>query len=193
MRLRRHETVRQRLAVVAAVGAEHAHLKLVEIAADDLASLPLLFGDLEGRPERVVLLCDDLSFEEGAAGAKALKSTLEGGVCGPPDNVLIVATSNRRHLMPRSHDAEDALASAEEADETLSMSDRFGLWLGFEPMDQPTFLAVVRSYSERFDLPTPDLEMRALQWALRRGGRSGRVAVQFIRELAGDLGRPRPC
>ncbi len=179
-------------AAVASVGLREPRLRLVEIAADDLDRLPLLFSRLDGSPERVVVLCDDLSFEEGAAGAKALKSTLEGGVAGPPDNVLIVATSNRRHLMPRAHEGDDALAAAEDAEESLSMSDRFGLWLGFPPMDQPTYLAAVRAYAERFDLAASDLDRRALQWAQRRGARSGRVALQFIRDLAGDLGRPRP-
>ena len=180
-------------AAVAAVAASAPHLKLLEIAADDLGRLPDLFARLEGRPERVVILCDDLSFEEGAAGAKALKSILEGGVAGPPENVLIVATSNRRHLMPRCHEAgADALAAAEDAEESLSMSDRFGLWLGFPPMDQPVFLAAVRAYADRFGLSVPHLDRRALQWAQRRGSRSGRVAAQFIRDLAGELGRPRP-
>lgn len=179
-------------AAVARLCADHPALRLVEIAAADLGALPDLFAALEARSERVVLLCDDLSFEEGAAGAKALKSTLEGGVAGPPDNVLIVATSNRRHLMPRSHDGDDALAAAEDAEESLSMSDRFGVWVGFPPMDQATYLAAVRGYAARFDLTAPDLDRRALQWAQRRGARSGRVAAQFIRDLAGELGRPRP-
>ena len=179
-------------AVTAQVAGAEARLKLVEIAAADLDALPDLFAAIDGRDERVVLLCDDLSFEEGAAGAKALKSTLEGGVIGPPQNVLIVATSNRRHLMPRSHDGDDALAAAEDAEESLSMSDRFGVWVGFPPMDQATYLAAVRAYAERFDLQAENIDRRALQWAQRRGARSGRVAVQFIRDLAGELGRPRP-
>ena len=179
-------------AVVEAVGAKAPHLKLVEVQAHDLDRLPDLFTALDGRGERVVILCDDLSFEEGAAGAKALKSTLEGGVAGPPENVLIAATSNRRHLMPRSHEEADRLQAQEDAEESLSMSDRFGLWLGFPPMDQPTYLAAVNAYAARFELAAPDLERRALQWAQRRGARSGRVAVQFIRDLAGELGRPRP-
>ena len=183
-------------ATVAAVGAGAPDLKLVELAADDLGRLPDLFSRLEGRPERVVLLCDDLSFEEGAAGAKALKSTLEGGVAGPPENVLVVATSNRRHLMPRGHEDADRLAAQEDADESLSMSDRFGLWLGFPPMDQAAYLAAVQAYAARFGLeaalPDGDLDRRALRWAQARGARSGRVAVQFIRDLAGELGRPRP-
>ena len=115
----------------------------------------MLFDELRGRPERFVVLCDDLSFEEGAAAAKALKSALEGGVSGPPANVLFVATSNRRHLMPRDH-VEDrgAIAAAEDAEEEVSVSDRFGLWIGFPPMDQDAFLAAVRGYAA-FDLMTP--------------------------------------
>ena len=168
-------------------------LKLVEVDRDQVTALPALFDELRSRPERFVVLCDDLSFEEGAAAAKALKSALEGGVSGPPANVLFVATSNRRHLMPRGH-AEDRglVAAAEDAEEEVSVSDRFGLWIGFPPMDQPTYLAAVAAYAERFGLATPDLERRALQWAQLRGGRSGRVAWQFIRDLAGELGKPLP-
>ena len=134
-----------------------------------------------------------------AAAAKALKSALEGGVSGPPANVLFTATSNRRHLMPRSHGergghAEDRglIATAEDAEEEVSVSDRFGLWIGFPPMDQAASLAAVRAYAERFALITADLERRALQWAQLRGARSGRVAWQFIRDLAGELGRELP-
>jgi predicted AAA+ superfamily ATPase len=107
--------------------------------------------------------------------------------------VLFVATSNRRHLMPRAH-AEDRglVAAAEDAEEEVSVSDRFGLWIGFPPMDQPTYLAAVEGYAARYGLQTPDLERRALQWAQLRGGRSGRVAWQFIRDLAGELGKPLP-
>ena len=140
-----------------------------------------------------MVLCDDLSFEDGAAAAKALKSALEGGVAGPPENVLFVATSNRRHLMPRDHvETQGAIAAAENAEEEMSVSDRFGLWIGFPPMDQATYLHAVSAYAERFDLATEDLQRRALQWAQLRGGRSGRVAWQFIRDLAGELGKPLP-
>ena len=168
-------------------------LKLIEIDRDDVTALPDLFDDLRARPERFVVLCDDLSFEEGAAAAKALKSALEGGVSGPPGNVLFVATSNRRHLMPRGH-AEDRglIAIAEDAEEEVSVSDRFGLWIGFPPMDQATYLSAVRGYAEQFDLHMPDLERRALQWSQLRGARSGRVAWQFIQDLAGELGRQLP-
>jgi hypothetical protein len=176
-----------------AVAAEAPALKLIEVDRDQVTALPELFDALRARPERFVVLCDDLSFEEGAAAAKALKSALEGGVSGPPGNVLFVATSNRRHLMPRGH-AEDRglVAAAEDAEEEVSVSDRFGLWIGFPPMDQETYLAAVAGYAARFGLAVPDLERRALQWAQIRGARSGRVAWQFIRDLAGELGKPLP-
>jgi len=175
------------------VAAEAADLKLVEVDRDQVTALPALFDLLRTREERFVVLCDDLSFEEGAAAAKALKSALEGGVSGPPANVLFVATSNRRHLMPRTH-AEDRglVAAAEDAEEEVSVSDRFGLWIGFPPMDQATYLDVVHGYAERYGLIVADLERRALQWAQLRGGRSGRVAWQFIRDLAAELGKPLP-
>jgi predicted AAA+ superfamily ATPase len=167
-------------------------LRMVEIDRDAIAALPHLFARLRGRAERFVVFCDDLSFEEGASAAKSLKSALEGGVAGPPENVLLVATSNRRHLMPRGHEDGDMLAAKEDAEETISASDRFGLWIGFPPMDQPTYLAAVAAYAERFGLKAPNLERRALQWAQLRGGRSGRVAFQFVRDLAGELGKPLP-
>ncbi len=169
---------------------ESGSLRLVEVDRDEVTALPALFDQLRGRPERFVVLCDDLSFEEGAAAAKALKSALEGGVSGPPENLLFVATSNRRHLMPRDHhEGRGLVAAAEDAEEEVSVSDRFGLWLGFPPMDQPAYLEAVGGYADRFGLVAPDLERRALQWAQARGSRSGRVAWQFIRDLAGELGR----
>ncbi|HEX6859154.1 MAG TPA: ATP-binding protein [Caulobacteraceae bacterium] len=165
-------------------------LKLVEVDRDQVTALPALFDELRERPERFVVLCDDLSFEEGAAAAKALKSALEGGVAGPPENVLFVATSNRRHLMPRGHGENRGLvAAAEDAEEEVSASDRFGLWIGFPAMDQGAYLTAVQSYAKRFGLKAKDLDRRALQWAQLRGGRSGRVAWQFIRDLAGELGK----
>lgn len=169
-------------------------LKLVEVDRDQVTALPALFDELRGRPERFLVLCDDLSFEEGAAAAKALKSALEGGVSGPPENVLFVATSNRRHLMPRTNTEDRGLvASAEDAEEEVSVSDRFGLWIGFPPMDQATYLAAIKAYAERYDLADPELERRALQWAQLRGSRSGRVAYQFIRDLAGEQGKRLPA
>ncbi len=175
------------------LAAAHPQLRLVEIDRDHVSELPELFDRLRGRAERFVVLCDDLSFEEGAAAAKSLKSALEGGVSGPPDNVLMVATSNRRHLMPRGHGEDRGLiAAAEDAEEEVSVSDRFGLWIGFPPMDQQAYLAAIHAYAGRFGLQTEDLERRALQWAQLRGARSGRVAWQFIRDLAGELGTPLP-
>ncbi len=176
-----------------AVAMASEDLKLVEVDRDEITALPDLFDALRAGPERFLVLCDDLSFEEGAEAAKALKSALEGGVSGPPANVLFIATSNRRHLMPRGHDeARGLIATAEDAEEEISVSDRFGLWIGFPPMDQPTYLAAVAAYAERHDLKVANLERRALQWAQLRGGRSGRVAWQFIRDLAGELGKALP-
>jgi len=175
------------------VAARAPALKLVEVDRDHVTALPALFEILRLQAERFVILCDDLSFEDGAAAAKALKSALEGGVSGPPRNALFVATSNRRHLMPRDHmEARGAIAAAEDAEEEISASDRFGLWIGFPPMDQDAYLAAVGAYSDRFGLSASDLDRRALQWAQLRGARSGRVAWQFIRDLAGELGKTLP-
>ena len=176
-----------------AMAADRSDLKLVEVDRDEVSALPRLFDLLGGRPERFVVLCDDLSFEDGAEAAKALKSALEGGVSGPPSNVLFLATSNRRHLMPRGHVEDRGLiAAAEDAEEEVSVSDRFGLWIGFPPMDQPTYLAAVRGYARRYGLPVRGLDRRALQWAQARGGRSGRVAWQFILDHAGSKGIALP-
>jgi predicted AAA+ superfamily ATPase len=180
-------------AVFMAAVADHPSLKLVELDRDHVPALPDLFQRLRGRPERFVVLCDDLSFEDGADAAKSLKSALEGGVEGPPANVLFVATSNRRHLMPRDHGENRGLiAAAEDAEEQVSVSDRFGLWLGFPPMDQAAYLEAVAHYADKFGLAVPDLQTRALQWSQLRGSRSGRVAWQFIRDLAGELGKGLP-
>lgn len=176
-----------------AVAQRTPTLRLVEVDGEAVSALPGLFQQFRSRPERFVVLCDDLSFEEGAAAAKALKSALEGGVAGPPANVLFVATSNRRHLMPRAHsESGGPMAAAEDAEEEVSVSDRFGAWIGFGPMDQETYLAAVRGYAARFDLAVDDLDRRALQWSRLRGSRSGRVAWQFTRDLAGELGRDLP-
>lgn len=175
------------------------NLRMVEIDRDDVTALPAIFDQLRKAPDfRFVVLCDDLSFEDGPSGliaaAKALKSALEGGVMGPPANVLFVATSNRRHLMPRGHDeaGRGLIAAAEDAEEEVSVSDRFGLWIGFPAMDQATYLAAVQGYAETYGLKVKNLDRRALQWAQARGGRSGRVAWQFIRDLAGELKKPLP-
>jgi predicted AAA+ superfamily ATPase len=180
-------------AAFVALADEFPALKLIEVDRDEVTALPPLFDQLRVRTERFVVLCDDLSFEDGAAAAKALKSALEGGVSGPPENVLFVATSNRRHLMPRDHvESQGAIAAAENAEEEMSVSDRFGLWIGFPPMDQDTYLAAIRGYAQEFGLKVADLDRRALQWSQMRGGRSGRVAWQFVRDLAGELGVKLP-
>lgn len=181
-------------AAFVALADAYPDLKLIEVDRDEVTALPPLFDLLRARAERFVVLCDDLSFEDGAAAAKALKSALEGGVSGPPENVLFVATSNRRHLMPRDHvESQGAIAAAENAEEEMSVSDRFGLWIGFPPMDQDTYLGAIHAYAERFGLTAPDLDRRALQWSTQRGGRSGRVAWQFVRDLAGELGVKLPA
>ncbi|WP_269716656.1 ATP-binding protein [Caulobacter sp. NIBR2454] len=184
-------TGKSSMAKAAFMAAAKAHpvLKLVEVDRDAVTALPDLFDQLRGRDERFVVLCDDLSFEDGAAAAKALKSALEGGVAGPPENVMFVATSNRRHLMPRDHvEGRGAIAAQEDAEEEISVSDRFGLWLGFPPMDQATYLEAIRGYAQRFGLKVEHLDRRALQWSQLRGSRSGRIAWQFTRDLAGELG-----
>ncbi len=168
-------------------------LRLIEADRDDLAYLPALFEALRARPERFVVFCDDLSFEEGAAAAKALKSALEGGVSGPPGNVMLLATSNRRHLMPRADvGSANPLLAAEDREEEISASDRFGVWVGFPPMTQDDYLEAVRGYANRFGLGLDNLEDRALKWAKLRGSRSGRIAWQFSRQIAGELGRDLP-
>lgn len=181
-----------------AMNETHSALRMVEVDRDEIDVLPRLFETLRKSAERFVVLCDDLSFEEGPGGltaqAKSLKSALEGGVLGPPENVMFVATSNRRHLMPRAHDEKGRgmIAVAEDAEEEISVSDRFGLWIGFSPMDQDTYLSAVNNYARRFGLKVKNLDRRALQWAQLRGGRSGRVAWQFVRDLAGELGKSLP-
>jgi predicted AAA+ superfamily ATPase len=178
----------------AAVNAETpGTLKLIEIHREDIRTLPDLLNLLRGRPERCVILCDDLSFEREDADYKALKSVLDGGIEGRPDNVLFYATSNRRHLMPRDmidNERSTAINPGEAVEEKVSLSDRFGLWIGFHNCDQPTFFAMVEGYSEALALPIEPEALRAgaVEWSVTRGGRSGRVAWQYIQDLAGRLG-----
>lgn len=184
----------------AAVAAEQpaAHgtspFKLIEIHRDDLKTLPELLNILRGRPERALLLCDDLSFEREDADYKALKSVLDGGIEGRPDNVLFYATSNRRHLMPRDmidNERATAINPGEAIEEKVSLSDRFGLWIGFHNCDQPTFFAMIEAYADALGLPIEREALRAgaIEWSVTRGGRSGRVAWQYIQDLAGRLGK----
>jgi uncharacterized protein len=170
-------------------------LMLVEIHREDIPSLPLLLSILRLTSRRCVLFCDDLSFDRHDSSYKSLKAVLEGGIEGRPANVILYATSNRRHLMPRDmieNERSTAINPAEAVEERVSMSDRFGLWLGFHSLDQDTYHAIVRGYAERYglDLPIEQLRAEAGEWSITRGSRSGRVAWQFIQELAGRLGKP---
>ena len=191
-------------AVHGALGPPAAHpgdaaparrLALVEIGRDDLHSLPVLLDLLRGRPRRFLLFCDDLSFEREDADYKALKSVLDGGLRGRPANVLFYATSNRRHLMPRDmieNEQSTAINPAEAIEEKISLSDRFGLWIGFHGIDQATYLAMVEAYAADRGLAiAPDrLRAEATQWSATRGARSGRVAWQFVEDLTGRLRTP---
>lgn len=175
--------------------AKPGALALVEIHREDIPSLPRLLALLRRSARRCILFCDDLSFDHADERYKSLKAVLEGGIEGRPSNVLLYATSNRRHLMPRDiieNERATAIHPAEAVEEKVSLSDRFGLWLGFHACEQDTFLAMVRLYAERFglSLPRAQLEAEAIEWSLTRGARSGRVAWQYIQDLAGRLGRP---
>ncbi len=171
-------------------------MKLVEIHRDDIASLPRLLAHLRAEPShRFILFCDDLSFEAVDTSYKSLKAVLEGGIEGRPANVLFYATSNRRHLMPREmvdNERSTAINPAEAVEEKVSLSDRFGLWIGFHNCSQDDYLDMVRGYAKHYGLAVPqsELDRDALEWARGRGSRSGRVAWQFIQDLAGRLGKP---
>ncbi len=169
-------------------------LKLIEIHREDIPSLPRLLSILRTSPQRCVLFCDDLSFDTDDSSYKSLKAVLEGGIEGRPDNVLFYATSNRRHLMPRDmieNERSTSISPAEAVEEMVSLSDRFGLWLGFHNCDQETFFAMIKGYAGHYGLEVPEdqLKAEAIEWSMTRGARSGRVAWQFIQELAGRLGR----
>ena len=168
-------------------------LALVEIHREDIASLPELLLRLKSSPRRCLLFCDDLSFDGRDASYKSLKAVLEGGIEGRPENVVFYATSNRRHLMPREmidNERATAVNRGEAIEEKISLSDRFGLWLGFHSFDQATYLAIVHAYVRHYRLPVADdvVAGEAIAWAQARGARSGRVAWQFIQDLAGRLG-----
>ncbi len=181
--------------LVKAVHGEVAGLKLVEIHREDIQSLPHLLAQLRAAPDkRFILFCDDLSFEALDTSYKSLKAVLEGGIEGRPANVLLYATSNRRHLMPREmvdNERSTAINPGEAVEEKLSLSDRFGLWLGFHNCSQDDYLEMVRSYASHFGLRIEEQTLReeSLAWAMSRGSRSGRVAWQYIQDLAGRLGR----
>ena len=169
-------------------------LALIEIHREDIPTLPRLLALVRGSKRRCLLFCDDLSFEKQDTSYKSLKAVLDGGIEGRPANVVLYATSNRRHLMPRDmieNERSTAINPGEAVEESVSLSDRFGLWLGFHNVDQETYLAIVRGYAAHYGLKAADdqLKAEANEWSITRGARSGRVAWQFIQDLAGRLGR----
>jgi uncharacterized protein len=171
-----------------------APLKLVEIHREDINSLPALMAILRVSAERFILFCDDLSFDHDDTAYKSLKAALDGGIEGRPDNVILYATSNRRHLLPRDmieNERSTAINPHEAVEEKVSLSDRFGLWLGFHKCSQDDYLDMVSGYSEHygFGIGEDELRAQALEWATTRGSRSGRVAWQFVQDLAGRLGK----
>lgn len=188
-------------AVHAQVSVAHARgkggngpLKLIEIHREDIESLPDLMALMRGAPYRFIVFCDDLSFEAEDTSYKSLKAMLEGGIEGRPDNVVFYATSNRRHLMARDmmeNERSTAINPGEAVEEKVSLSDRFGLWLGFHKCSQDEYLAMVNGYARHFGLAAdPDLlRAESLEWATTRGSRSGRTAWQYIQDLAGRMGQ----
>ena len=169
------------------------NLKLVEIHREDIESLPDLMALLRGNKYRFIVFCDDLSFDGDDTSYKSLKAVLEGGIEGRPENVILYATSNRRHLMSRDmmeNERSTAINPGETVEEKVSLSDRFGLWLGFHRCSQDEFLAMVEGYVSHFKIPVSadDLRREALEWATTRGSRSVRVAWQYVQDLAGRLG-----
>jgi predicted AAA+ superfamily ATPase len=177
----------------AALARKPGSLVLIEIHREDIATLPALLDRLRAQDRRVLVFCDDLSFEREDADYKALKSVLDGGIEGRPDNVLFYATSNRRHLMPRDmieNEAATAISPGEATEEKVSLSDRFGLWLGFHGCDQATYLAMVEGYvaAAGLKMDAEVVRREALAWAVGRGARSGRVAWQFVLDLEGKEG-----
>ena len=176
------------------MGGPPGPLALIEIHREDIPSLPSLLSMVRASKRRFVVFCDDLSFDGQDAAYKSLKAVLEGGIEGRPDNVVFYATSNRRHLMPRDmieNERSTAINPSEAVEEKVSLSDRFGLWLGFHNADQDTFFAIIEAYAKRYglDVPVEELQRQAREWSVTRGARSGRVAWQFIQEVAGQLGK----
>jgi len=180
-------------AVHADVRAEGPALKIVELQREDLTSVGRLLNLLRDSGERFLLFCDDLSFGHDDQHYKSLKAVLDGGIEGRPDNVVFYATSNRRHLMPRDmieNERSTAISPSEATEEKVSLSDRFGLWLGFHPCDQDAYLAMIRGYCDAYGVEIDDETLRAeaIEWQATRGARSGRVAWQFFTDLAGRHG-----
>ena len=180
-------------AVHAEAAAEAPGLKLIELHREDLPSIGRLLALLRGAPFRFLLFCDDLSFDKDDSHYKSLKAVLDGGIEGRPENVVLYATSNRRHLMPRDmieNERQTGINPSEAVEEKVSLSDRFGLWLGFHACNQDDFLTMIRGYCDAFGIGIPDGELRAqaIEWTQTRGGRSGRVAWQYVTDLAGRRG-----
>ncbi|MEM7520471.1 MAG: ATP-binding protein [Pseudomonadota bacterium] len=180
-------------AVHAEVQAAHQALSIVELQREDLPSVGRLLNVLRGVPQRFILFCDDLSFGHDDAHYKSLKAVLDGGIEGRPENVVLYATSNRRHLMPRDmieNERGSAINPAEAVEEKVSLSDRFGLWLGFHACDQDAYLAMIHGYCDAYGVAVPadELRVQAIEWQATRGARSGRVAWQFFTDLAGRQG-----
>lgn len=180
-------------AIHADVYVTHDALRIVELQREDLPSVGRLLNLLRGVPQRFILFCDDLSFGHDDAHYKSLKAVLDGGIEGRPENVVLYATSNRRHLMPRDmieNERGSAINPAEAVEEKVSLSDRFGLWLGFHPCDQDQYLAMIRGYCDAHGVPIDDetLHAEAIEWQATRGARSGRVAWQYFVDLAGRKG-----
>lgn len=180
-------------AVHAAVRAQDLPLKIVELQREDLPSVSRLLNLLRGSEARFLLFCDDLSFSHDDQHYKSLKAVLDGGVEGRPDNVVFYATSNRRHLMPRDmieNESSSAINPAEAVEEKVSLSDRFGLWLGFHPCSQDDYLAMIRGYCSAYgvEIDADTLRAEAIEWQATRGARSGRVAWQYFTDLAGRRG-----
>lgn len=180
-------------AIHAAVRAEGLPLKIVELAREDLPSVQRLLALLRGSDARFILFCDDLSFSHDDQHYKSLKAVLDGGIMGRPDNVLLYATSNRRHLMPRDmieNERSTAISPSEAVEEKVSLSDRFGLWLGFHPCSQDDYLDMIRGYAAAYGVSVPEDRLRAeaIEWQATRGARSGRVAWQFFCDLAAREG-----
>jgi len=180
-------------AIHGAVHADHPQLKVVEVQREDLPTIGRCLNLLRGATERFIMFCDDLSFGHDDAHYKSLKAVLDGGIEGRPDNVVLYATSNRRHLMPRDmieNERSKAISPAEAVDEKVSLSDRFGLWLGFHPCDQDQYLAMIRGYCTAHGVEIDDatLHAEAIEWQATRGSRSGRVAWQYFTDLAGRKG-----
>ncbi|MEE9455143.1 MAG: ATP-binding protein [Paracoccaceae bacterium] len=179
--------------LVKAAHAEVENLILIEIQRDDLPSITRLLALLRDIPKRFLLFCDDLSFDQDDSHYKSLKAVLDGGIAGRPDNVVFYATSNRRHLMPRAmieNERSTAINPSESVEEKVSLSDRFGLWLGFHPCTQDEYLAMIRGYCDALKIKISDAELRAeaIEWQQTRGSRSGRVAWQYVTDLAGRRG-----